>query len=59
MPLTGDDVCGFMGVTEPVLCARWFMLGSLYPFFRNHNIKESPDQDPSAFREYKGIFESI
>jgi len=43
MPLTGDDVCGFMGVTEPILCARWFMLGSIYPFFRNHNIKESPD----------------
>jgi alpha-glucosidase len=49
MPLTGDDVCGFMRVATPDLCNRWTQLGSLYPFMRNHNLKESPDQDPMAF----------
>jgi len=59
MPLTGDDICGFMHETTPNLCARWNQLGSVYPFMRNHNIKESSDQDPSAFFNSPYIFSSI
>ncbi|CAK60057.1 unnamed protein product (macronuclear) [Paramecium tetraurelia] len=45
IPMVGADVCGFLDNTTPNLCARWVQLGSLYPFFRNHNNDRAKDQE--------------
>ena len=41
-------MCGFLSQTNDRLCARWYQLGSLYPFSRNHNTLGMPDQDPAS-----------
>lgn len=44
--LVGADICGFNGETTDALCARWTVLGSFYPFSRNHNTLDAKPQEP-------------
>ena len=49
IPMTGDDICGFMENCNSDLCMRWHNLGVFYPFSRNHNFIHSNDQFPWSF----------
>lgn len=49
IPMTGDDICGFIDNTWDDLCARWMALGTLFPFSRNHRDIKSRNQEPYAF----------
>jgi alpha-glucosidase len=49
MAFTGPDVGGFSGVPGAELLARWTQLGAFLPYFRNHTMAGTPDQEPWAF----------
>lgn len=46
--MVGADICGYTLNTTEQLCARWFQLGSLYPFARNHNDEDKIPQEAFA-----------
>ena len=47
----GADIGGFFSNTTPELLARWYQLGTFYPFMRNHSMLGSIHQEPWAFGE--------
>ena len=49
IPITGDDICGFIDNSWDTLCARWMSLGAFFPFARNHNFIGRDPQEPFAF----------
>ncbi|MDD5350108.1 MAG: glycoside hydrolase family 31 protein [Chthoniobacteraceae bacterium] len=49
IPFNGPDAGGFGGDTTPELISDWFKAGFLFPFFRNHSVINSRQQEPWAF----------
>ena len=45
----GADCGGFMGKSNGELLARWYQIGFLSPFFRNHHTKDENYQEPWRF----------
>lgn len=49
VPFVGADIGGFAGDADGELLARWFQVGALYPFCRNHSARGSRHQEPWRF----------
>ncbi len=49
VPFSGADIGGFGGDVTAELLARWYQLGSFYPFSRNHSQIETRRQEPWLF----------
>jgi alpha-glucosidase (family GH31 glycosyl hydrolase) len=48
VPMVGADICGFGEDTPEKLCAKWYQMGSLYPFSRSHAHIDSYRKEPFA-----------
>ncbi|KAF2645172.1 hypothetical protein P280DRAFT_391630 [Massarina eburnea CBS 473.64] len=48
VPYFGVETCGFNGNTDMELCTRWMELSAFFPFYRNHNSRNTIAQE--AFR---------
>jgi alpha-glucosidase len=51
-PFVGSDVGGFVGRTDAELLVRWYQVGFLTPFCRNHAGMDSPDHEPWRYGKY-------
>jgi alpha-glucosidase len=57
IPFIGPDIGGFWYASDGELLVRFVQMVALMPFCRNHNHKDSPDQEPWAFGEpYESAF---
>jgi alpha-glucosidase len=45
LSMVGSDVCGFNGVAQEVMCARWAVMAAWQPFYRNHADISAPSQE--------------
>jgi alpha-glucosidase len=48
IPMVGSDVGGYSGHATPELYARWMEVGAISPFFRAHETRDVPAQEPWA-----------
>ena len=55
IPFVGADICGFTNTASEQLCARWHAFGAFFPFARNHNSNDEPDQYPYTWESVKKI----
>ncbi len=51
-PFVGADIGGFIGRTDADLLVRWYEVGFLTPFCRNHASLDSPDHEPWRYGKY-------
>jgi alpha-glucosidase len=51
IPFNGPDVGGFGGDTTEDLMVKWVKACFLFPFMRNHSVKDQRNQEPWAFDE--------
>lgn len=45
VPYFGVETCGFNDNTDMELCTRWMQLSAWYPFYRNHNNRNTIAQE--------------
>ncbi|KAF7189060.1 Alpha-glucosidase [Pseudocercospora fuligena] len=45
VPYFGVETCGFNGNSDFELCTRWMQLSAWYPFYRNHNNRNTISQE--------------
>jgi alpha-glucosidase len=48
----GSDIGGFVGRADAELLVRWYQVGFLTPFCRNHAGMDSPDHEPWRYGKY-------
>jgi len=59
IPMIGADICGFTDTASEQLCARWHAVGVFFPFARNHNVNDQPDQYPYTWPSVQSIAKKV